>query len=403
VPTTEEDLPVRSSRLPARLGTAALLSAVALSLVAAPSSAAGKVRVVDNDGKGSATNCDAKTKTFAKIQKAINASAAGDIVKVCPGTYTERVSVTGARIGLMVLSTKALGAVIKDPSIYMPTMLPLVRITGVDDVTFRGFKIRALSWTSYLSQTMDGIWADDAKNVTIQGNDLGWVGPALDRSNLTHGIVAKNGTTGLIKGNKVKDPFNSDGILATGAGTSVTISGNTIDAIFSGNPSINGEFGIAVHAGAKGVVKGNTITAANGSSASQTHFAAGVDLNGASSATIVQGNTITGPVSGIVTRGNGYDLLDNTVTGRQIGINIVNSDNLTVTGNKAKATVAVGYGISATEASDNSVIAGNDVRTSFGPDCFEEMTSGGIDNNWTDNLYNDASPAGLCTDGDVPG
>lgn len=396
--------PLRSFRLASRLGTAAVLSALALSLVAAPSSAAGKTRVVDNDGKGSATNCDASTKAFRKIQKAVDASGAGDTVKVCPGTYKERVSITGGRTGLKVLSTKALGATIKDPSIYMPTMLPLVRITGVDNVTFKGFKIRALSWTSYLSQTMDGIWADDAKGVTIQGNDLGWVGPATDRSNLTHGIVARNGTTGSIKGNTVKDPFNSDGVLAIDAGTSVTISGNTIRAIFAGNPSINGEYGISVRSGAKATVKGNTITAADGSSASQTHFAAGVDLNGASGATVVQNNTITGPVSGIVTRGNGYDILDNTVTGRQIGINIVNSDGLSVQGNTSKATASLGYGISATEASDNSVIAGNNVKGSAGPDCHEQdSTTDGIDNNWTDNLYNDASPAGLCTEGDVPG
>ena len=391
------------SRPTLRLGTAAVLAALTFALVAVPASAAGKVRVVDNDGKGSATNCDATTKAFTRIQKAIDASAAGDIVKVCPGTYMERVSIAGARDGVSVLSTKAGGATIKDPSIYMPTMLPLVRITSVDDVTFKGFKIRALSWTAYMSQTMDGIWADGAKNVTIQGNDLGWVGPADDRSNLTHGIVAKNGTTGLIKGNTVKDPFNSDGVLAMDAGTSVTISGNTISAVFAGNPSINGEFGIAIKSAAKGIVKGNTITAANGSSASQTHFAAGVDLNGASSASVVQNNTITGPVSGIVTRGNGYDLLDNTVTGRQVGINIVNSDNLLVTGNTSKATASLGYGISATEASDSSVISGNNVKGSAGPDCFEEMSVGGIDNNWSDNLFNDASPAGLCTDGNVPG
>ena len=215
--------------------------------------------------------------------------------------------------------------------------------------------------------------------------------------------MAKNGTTGLIQGNTVKDPFNSDGVLAMDAGTSVTISGNTINAVFAGNPSINGEFGIAIKTGAKAIVKGNTITAANGSSASQTHFAAGVDLNGASSASVVQNNTITDPVSGIVTRGNGYDLLDNTVIGRQVGINIVNSDNLLVTGNTSKATASMGYGISATEASDNSVISGNNVKGSVGPDCFEEMSVGGIDNDWSDNLFNDASPAGLCTDGNVPG
>jgi hypothetical protein len=64
--------------------------------------------------------------------------------------------------------------------------------------------------------------------------------------------------------------------------------------------------------------------------------------------------------------------VDNTVTGRQVGINLVNPDNLTVTGNKATATVGIGDGISATEASDDSVMAGDDVRTSFEPDCVED-------------------------------
>ncbi|MFN8623973.1 MAG: hypothetical protein U0869_24790, partial [Chloroflexota bacterium] len=80
--------------------TAAALTALTVALVAVPTSAAGKVRVVDNDGKGTAANCDATTKAFKTIQSAVTASAAGDIVKVCPGTYAEKVSITGARDGL---------------------------------------------------------------------------------------------------------------------------------------------------------------------------------------------------------------------------------------------------------------------------------------------------------------
>lgn len=385
-----------------RLGTAAALSALTLALIAVPTAAAGKTRVVDNDGKGSATNCDATIKAFSSIQKAVDASGAGDTVKVCPGTYKGRVKITGARNGLRVLSTKALGATIKDPDAYLPVMPPLVLIDGVDNVLLKGFKVRTLAHESYLSQTMDGIVANDAKNVAIRANDLGWLGASGNRSNLMIGITAKGGTTGTIAGNRVKDPL-TDGIFVTGTGTDVTVEANTIDVVFAGNASSTQD-AIEIQTGAVARVKGNTVNVPAVASGIITKAASGVQLYNAGAATVVSGNTITNPISGIVSRGNGYDIKDNTVIGRQVGINIVNSDNLLVSGNTARATKnSPGYGIATTEASDNSVITGNNVKNSAGPDCFEENTTGGIDNAWSDNLFDDASPAGLCTESDVPG
>lgn len=379
-----------------RLGITAVLSALTLALVAAPTAAAGKTRVVDNDGKGSATNCDATIKAFLSIQKAVDASAAGDIVKVCPGTYKGRVKVTGARAGLQLLSTKALGATIKDPGIYMPQLLPLVSIDGVDGVVLKGFKVRTLSWESYLSQTMDGIVANDAKNVSIRANDLGWLGASGDRSNLSTGITAKGGTTGLIKGNTIKDPLQ-DGIVVTGAGTDVTVEANTVDIVFAANES-SADDGIEIQTSALARVKGNTIKVPPVASGIITKLASGVELYNANGATVVSGNTITNPISGIVTRGNGYDIKDNTVIGRQVGINIVNSDSLLVSGNTARATKSSpGYGIATTEASDDSIITSNNVKNSAGPDCFEENTTGGIDNSWSLNQTNDSPVNALCT------
>lgn len=378
-----------------RLGATAVLSVLTLALITVPTAAAGKTRVVDNDGKGSPVDCDASVKTFSSIQKAVDASGAGDTVRVCPGTYKGRVKITGARTGLRVLSTKALGATIKDLDRSLPVLPPLVFIDGVDNVVFKGFKVRTLSWESYLSETMDGIVANDAKNVSIRANDLGWIGDAGDRSNLTNGIIAKGGTTGVIKGNRVKDPL-IDGIFVTGTGTDVTVEANTIDVVFAGNES-SSQDGIEIQTGAVALVKGNTITVPAVASGIITKAASGVQLYNAGGATVVIGNTITNPISGIVSRGNGYDIKDNTVIGRQVGINIVNSDSLLVSGNTARATKSSpGYGIATTEASDDSVITGNDVRNSAGPDCHEENTAGGIDNSWSLNAYNDASPAGLC-------
>jgi len=393
---------LRTPRTFHHLGSVAALSALVLTLVATPTAAAGKTRVVDDDGKGTAASCDAKTSALKSIQKAVDASGPGDIVKVCPGTYPGRVKISGARTGLRLLSTTPRGATIKDPDSYLPVMPPLVLIDGVADVVVKGFKVRTLSTGAYLPSQMDGITANNAKNVTISGNNVSWSGAPGEISELLTGITAKGGTTGIIKGNTIKDP-RVDGIFVTDAGTDVTVQGNTIDAEFAGDAAIEGDDGIEVSTGAKALVKANTIIAANGSSAIITKLSSGVRLYNASAATVVRDNTITRPIVGIETYGNGYDLLDNGVLGRQIGISLVSSDNLTVTGNTSKATAGSGYGISALEASDGSTISGNDVRGSSGADCFEDDgNNDGIDNTWQDNQFNDATPSGLCAQDTVP-
>ena len=52
--------------------------------------------MVDDDGKATASNCAAPNPTFNTIQAAVIAADPGDIVKVCPGTYTENVTVNKA-------------------------------------------------------------------------------------------------------------------------------------------------------------------------------------------------------------------------------------------------------------------------------------------------------------------
>lgn len=387
-----------------RLARTAALSALTVALIAAPTAALGKTRVVDNDGKGTPTNCNASTSTFTSIQKAVTASGPADIVKVCPGTYVGKVRITGDRDGLTLVSTMAMGATIKDPSVYQITPTALVRIEEVSGVTVKGFKVRTLSVETYDTQTMDGILASAASNVTIRGNDVGWVGDAGDRSQLRTGILFTDRTTGLIINNTVIDALD-DSIHATGSGTDVTIQGNTLKAVFAGLTHAADD-AVEIRTGATARVRANTITAGPGTAPALSKFAAGVELYNAGSATYVEDNSITDPVRGIETRGDGYSLYDNVIVARQVGISLVSTSNGEVIGNTARATRSIGYGISALEASNNNQISANDVRDSFGPDCHEQQSnSDGINNAWSDNLTdstNDADPDGLCDEADVP-
>ncbi|MEP7158093.1 MAG: hypothetical protein ABI797_01580 [Chloroflexota bacterium] len=89
------------------IGIALTAAILALAMVAPTSAFAASTLVVDDDGFGTAANCNAATPAYATIQSAVNAAAAGDTVKVCPGTYAESVTVStwglklvGAHVGL---------------------------------------------------------------------------------------------------------------------------------------------------------------------------------------------------------------------------------------------------------------------------------------------------------------
>ena len=84
------------------IGAMMVLSALALASLASPVSAAGKTRWVDDDGKTSTTSCSGTRTAYKKIQSAVTASAAGDTVKVCPGTYVGSVTIKGSRNGLVL-------------------------------------------------------------------------------------------------------------------------------------------------------------------------------------------------------------------------------------------------------------------------------------------------------------
>ena len=97
--------------------------------------------VVDADGQASATDCNAAGTPFLTIQSAITAAAAGDTVKVCPGTYAEDVTLNkgitlnGAQAGIDARGRAAA------ESIISPTTTGVTLAVGVAGAVVDGFTI----------------------------------------------------------------------------------------------------------------------------------------------------------------------------------------------------------------------------------------------------------------------
>ncbi|MFN8622785.1 MAG: right-handed parallel beta-helix repeat-containing protein, partial [Chloroflexota bacterium] len=322
------------------------------------------------------------------------------------GTYAEKVSITGARDGLQLISIKPLKATIKDPSIYAYPMPPIVGITDVDNVTVKGFKVRALTKDTYDAFSQDGIIATNAKSVTIQGNNLGWTGPG-GWTELSRGIVATGGTTGTISGNTIFDAATTgiDVVDASNVGTNVTVKGNTIKTPFAGlnssQPPVLAAWtgwGIEVK-NARAIVSGNTLTAQTVYNFNTTLSNAIEVYNGPGST--VSGNTVTGAAVGIKVTGSGHVVSGNTLTTRQTSISLNNADGAVVKNNTAKATYGSFGGIWVSASTGNANIHDNDFRGSTGTDCVDAGGNANT-NTWTNDLGNESNPSGICDTIGVP-
>ena len=384
-------------------------------MLASPASAAGTTRWVDDDGKVGTSSCSGTRTAYKTIQKGVNAAAAGDTVKVCPGTYVGASASRARSNGLILRSVSNLGATIKAVDEFDAGASPLVTIDDVDNVTVKGFKIRALQPFSHsYCGASDGIRAIHAKSVSITGNDIRPSGSGAF-CGVSDGIVASAGTTGTIAGNVVKD-FRTNGILLRDAGTNVTVDGNSVTFAFLNWSGAVADSGIHLDDDSNGVVKGNTVTGpaagpGNPSKPSCRHQARRHQCR----PTTVRCNVIARFASDIrVQRANGGTIRNNTLTGGQFGLNIGDGDEMTIYDNTASgATVSGLYvtgpasGKTDANTASNDYIHDNDFRTDSNGGLFDcEGQSAAVTNSngnvFADNKGNSSSPTLMCDWADVP-
>jgi parallel beta-helix repeat protein len=252
------------------LGTAAFVSAAVSAVITPQLAQAQTTVVVDDDGRATATNCDANQPAFSSIQAAVDAAGAGSRILVCPGTYAEQVVVTknnltirGSGQGLTVLRPSALPVDPGSPATGAPRKAILL-VNGATGVTVAQL-------------TIDGSAADGGAtnfaNCGAVGFTLGIYyrnsSGTVDSTHTTNmrsdvlcsaGIFADSGSGGaanlIVKGNTV-DKYGQAGVVCNGENTACTVTGNTLRG--RGPVDDEAQAGIVIRLGAVAWITENTV------------------------------------------------------------------------------------------------------------------------------------------------
>ena len=230
---------------------------------------------------------------FKTIGDALANAAAGDVIKVAAGTYTENLNVS---VGVTLEGAGADKTII-DGSNGRPQQQPVILIRGTNNVTIRGFTIQ---------NGRRGVSTERATGIVVENNVI--------TKNLRQGVLFNTKSEGKILNNQIVENVpDADGTL--GRGINVTDSqaemvGNTV--------ARNAEIGVAVFF-SKVTVRGNKI---QDNARQGLHLQNNPDTSDSSEGTVSE-NTITGNTGfGIVVVGNNtFEITKNTIADNKAAAN----------------------------------------------------------------------------------
>jgi parallel beta-helix repeat protein len=227
----------------------------------------GHTYFVDNH---TASDDDCKPTIYTTIQAAVNASGAGDTVKVCPGTYPEQVRIVGhTHDKLKLESVKPLRAVIQWPAGESPP-LALVDFNNVNTVTLRGFTITGpYTFPGCSPDRHEGVLVENAFGEHIHHNHITNIQnslPALYGCQEGDAVSIGRRTPVTSPGSahldhNVIDEYQKNGVQVVNSGSSGDVDHNVITG--SAKPAIHAIIasnGVVVFGGAAATVDHNVIS-----------------------------------------------------------------------------------------------------------------------------------------------
>jgi parallel beta-helix repeat protein len=404
-----------------------------VSLFMAPAARAAVTRVVDDDGKATVANCGAATVARSSIQVAIDDSANGDVVKVCPGQYgrifiDKPLTLNGPQAGVNATVRSfnaATEAVISsgnssDNAVDFSTPF----------ITFDGFTVEKSSTGINAAIQSGGL---TIKNNLVRGNV---VGMELDSGGANPNVVTRNrfswnNGTGTFSGPEgvgilsqfelMNTVIRANGFLGHRLGAILLLGcgfGVTQNVQLLGNSFKNDGFGIAAITNATSLtVQQNKYDNPAGIG---EEFRGGIFLTPTVTNSLVggpdRGNTVTNAPVGIAVLPEAVGfcapdavppgpivIRNNDVSNSGDAIR-VDADRTAVARVVANTVSNNDVGIRFGPETDGNTIKDNTASASSSVDCLDESTGGAVgapnyttQNSWVNNIGALASPAGICT------
>jgi parallel beta-helix repeat protein len=391
------------------------------------------------------TSCD--DPGFQTIQAAVTAAAPGDRINVCPGTYTEEVTIPAGKDNISLRSVRAWQAAIKAPAVMLGLTKSIVRVNGAHNVTILAFTITGPGGGG-CDSLQYGVRVDSAGSANILGNHITQIRDT-PFSGCQNGVAVQVGraaetTTGSAKviGNVI-DNYQKNGPTVSNTGSNAEIAYNRI--LGAGPTAVIAQNGIQVSSGATGTVRHNFVS--GGIYTPQTVVSTGI-LVFNSGMVVVDHNTVTsndvgiyllGAAAGSVTSddqvrastfdgvtldvtnsnqvvenrvedngGPGISMYDgsqqNTIADNKVednsdsGILLDNASSNTISENKVRENGSTTNGPDTTDGirvnspSTSNTIQDNHLRDNVTHDCHDNSTG----NTWTENQGETSQPPSLC-------
>ena len=333
---------------------------------------------------------------YPTVQSAVTASGPGDRINVCPGTYTEQITIPAGKDNLQLRATKQWDAILKAPPL-MFDVKAIVRVTTSQNVTILAFTITGPGGTG-CDALRYGVRVDGGGSANILGNHITQIrdNPLSGCQNGVGVQVGRQveGTTGSaqIIGNVI-DNYQKNGMTVDNAGSSAEIAHNRV----LGNGPIAfaaAQNGIQVSRGATANVQHNFV-------AQNIYFtpatsATGILLFQSANVTTAH-NTVTSNDNGI------YDWMatGSTTTNNHVrassydGVTEDQSSSAQVANNKTEHNVGAGIGMYTN--AQNNVLDRNHASDNAGSGILLDQASSNIVSN--NQVKDNGTDGGDVTDG----
>jgi hypothetical protein len=255
------------------------------------------------------------TGSYSTISAAVAAASPGDTIEVCQGTYDEQVKVTTPNLNI---DGAGAGSTIIKPSVALPNssslfsgaaIYSIVVVDGVTGVTVQDMTIDGADAAAPLAcNTYVGIFYRAASGTVSHTRVTNIFFPAWSGCQGYLGIFVQSGNGGprlnsdVIIDHNTVDNYGKNGITANEAGTSVTITNNTVTG--RGAVIDNAQNGVQLGFGAHGKVTDNNISGHNYTPAS--YVACGIlATNGGGAIGQTKSNTLIANEQNVCNAGGG--------------------------------------------------------------------------------------------------